>query len=124
MQDSDTQNKKESENLEESKISTTKFLKKNKGGKAFGMNIKDKFRNDYEDIEESATIDFNLTETGSMADSLVMPLGGISVKKHISESAKERQAKIDRLIKGKDPFSSYVPEHPEEDEDEISEEFK
>ncbi|CAI2362432.1 unnamed protein product [Moneuplotes crassus] len=113
LQESDT-------DKEEAKEHPTK-LPDSKPSKPSGTNFLNKFGGNIEDIDESGTIDFNLTETGSMADSLIMPLGGKSVKGHISESAKDRAAKIERLTKGKDPFSNYVPEQPEEDEDEISE---
>jgi len=45
-------------------------------------------------------------------------------KKTPMTTDKERAAKIARLTNSKDPFSSYVAEKPEEDEDEIDEDSK
>lgn len=61
-----------------------------------------------------------------MFDSLPMPLTADKrgKKKTPMTTDKERAAKIARLTNSKDPFSSYVAEKPEEDEDEIDEDSK
>lgn len=60
-----------------------------------------------------------------MQDSIPFPInpGGKGTRGRTTETALERAKKIEKLTRGKDPFSSYVPEHPE-DEDVISEDDK
>jgi hypothetical protein len=121
--DSKKSDKKDISELEESKVTD----RPPKGKPSIGQRLINKYGNDLdEEIDGSATLDFNLTKTESMLDSLPLPLttSGKGRGKLSKETKAEREAKIARLTKSKDPFSSYVREQPEEDEDEIGEEPK
>lgn len=109
--------KRDGSDLEESKMSE----KPPKAKTTLGQKLISRFGNDYGDeIDDSATLDFNLTKTGSIQDSLPMFPINLANKTKKPESDKDRLDKIQRLTQGKDPFSSYVREFPD-DEDYISE---
>ena len=121
-EESKKSDKRDVSDLEESKV-TDRPPK----GKTLGQKLINRFaNNDFDDeIDGSATLDFNLTKTGSIQDSLPYPIGGgpYAKGKISKEAYAERAAKIEKLTKRKDPFSSYVREQ-NENEDEIPEDTK
>ena len=118
---SDKFDKKLISDLEESKKTERPPI-----NKSAGQNLIQKYgdHNFDDTINDSGTLDWNLSQTATLQESIPFPKGGNlakSTSKHQNKD-QDRAAKIERLTKGKDPFSSYVRELPD-DEDEIPDSY-